>query len=156
MKSYLWLGFLLISSLMVSALGGMSRPVGLGYEQGYDQPTLNCPSCYDTQSLTSQGIPKSSQAVKSSVYATGQHIVPSVYVGTTYAPNWYLGLANYYRHRGIFKPYNAKNMLGDEKGLSIVQSKSAYYQPAKRATSGIQVVDGRQVLQIRQGGELSE
>ena len=146
MKMLLYMGTLLMISTMVLAVGGMARPVGLGQEQGYDHARLTCPSCYDVKSPLSGTMDKAGMSVKGTMHSRGQQLVVRNEVGRTYAPNWYVGLDSYYRHRGTFRSYSAKRLLGADKGLSIVHSNSfERYQPARRVVPSYLLIDGKMI-----------
>ena len=148
MKFTFTIGFLLALTC-VSAIGGMSRPAGQGQERGYENPTLTCPSCYNVPSPLAGSTAKSSMAVPATPFARGAQIIPSSYVSTTYAPNMYLGLDNYYRHRGKFKAYSTRRLLGDSKGFTIVHenNRDRYARPVY-TTSKYKLIDGRLLMMV--------
>jgi len=130
--------------LMINAwaFAGSATPLGFGQEQGYEQPTLACASCYQVRSPSAGTGTKEGISIKGTSYSQGQQVIPARYASFTYAPSWYVGLGNYYRHRGPFSVYAAKNRLGDERGLSIVhQEKLGQYVRGSRPNH--ELVDGK-------------
>ena len=142
MKGAIWLGVFLFALVSVWGYAASATPPGWGQEQGIDQPTLNCPSCYQTASPLSGTVAKSGATVKGTMYSKGFQVVPPSYSSFTYAPSWYVGLGKYYRHRGQFKLYNAQQQLGADQGLSIAREQKPKAYVASGSPS-YQLVNGK-------------
>lgn len=145
MKAAMWLGIFLLVLGSVWGYAASATPPGWGQEQGYDQPTLVCPSCYQTASPMSGTVAKSAVTVKGTVYSNGYQVVPASHYSFTYAPGWYVGLGNYYRHRGQFAVYGARQKLGTENGLTIVREQNMNIYRRGSAPS-YQLVDGKMIV----------
>ncbi|MEK6963637.1 MAG: hypothetical protein AABX70_04375 [Nanoarchaeota archaeon] len=145
MKSAVWLGMFLLILGNVLGYAASATPPGWGQEKGTDQPTLNCPSCYQTPSPRSGTVAKSGVTVKGTPYSNGYQVVVPTYSSFTYAPGWYVGLGNYYRHRGPFTVYGAQHKLGSEAGLNRVQEKNINTYRRGSAPS-YQLVNGKMMV----------
>ncbi len=148
MKVALWMGMFLVILVGVWGFAGSAMPQGLGQEKGYDQPSLLCHSCYQSASPQSGMVAKSGVTVKGTSYSKGYQVVVPTYPSFTYAPGWYVGLGNYYRHRGQFSLYNSQQKLGAEQGLSIVHEQNAptYKTYVRGSAPSYQLVDGKMIV----------
>lgn len=145
MKALVWIGMFLMVLVMAWGYAASATHPSWGQENGYEQPTLSCPSCYQTPSPGSGTVSKSSTGVKGTVYSKNAQIIPSTYTSFTYAPSWYVGLGQYYRHRGQFSLYNAQAKLGTDPGLSMVREQNTNKYKRGSAPS-YQLVNGKMIV----------